>query len=77
MRKPLLAEGGTLRKLLASHGDDAALVEELHLCVLARPPAERERRLGRRYLSEVGDRAEGAEDLMWALLTSQEFLLNH
>ena len=31
----------------------------------------------RSYLTEAQDRAQGAEDLFWALLNSGEFYLNH
>ncbi|MCE9529675.1 MAG: DUF1549 and DUF1553 domain-containing protein, partial [Planctomycetes bacterium] len=75
--RKLRTEGGTLDKLLTAKHDDARLVEELYLSVLSRPPTPREQTIGRKFLSESKDRPEGAEDLMWALLTSQEFFFNH
>ncbi len=73
----LHAEGSTLQRLLAANLNDERLVEELYLTVLSRLPTARERTLGHDTLSDSTDRKEGAEDLMWALLTSQEFLFNH
>jgi hypothetical protein len=73
----LRAEGGTLRRLLQSPIGDPQLVEAIYLTVLSRPPTDREQRLGEYYLRDSTDRGEGAEDLMWALLTSQGFLFNH
>ena len=73
----LQAEGSTLQRLLATNFNDERLVEELYLTVLSRLPIARERTLGHDTLSDSADRKEGAEDLMWALLTSQEFLFNH
>ncbi|MBI1915842.1 MAG: DUF1553 domain-containing protein [Planctomycetes bacterium] len=75
--RKLRSKGSTLDGLLAAKPSDDRLVEELYLHVLSRPPSDRERRLGRDYLRESGNRGEAAEDLMWVLLTSQEFLFNH
>lgn len=77
LRLQLKAEGGTLDRLLARKPTHNQLVEELYLTVLSRPPNDRERRQGKQYLRDASAIAEGAEDLMWALLTSQEFLFNH
>jgi hypothetical protein len=77
IRLKLRTEGSTLHRLLARKPADEPLVEDLYLHVLSRPPSRREQRLGLDYLRSSPDRAEGAEDLMWALLTSQEFLFNH
>lgn len=73
----LSAADGTLHRLLAAGHSDVRLVEEVYLTVLSRPPSGRESRLGQEYLRDAEKRAQGAEDLMWALLTSQEFLFNH
>ena len=40
-------------------------------------PNERERRIARDYLLKSDDRTTGAEDIMWALITSREFVFNH
>lgn len=75
--KRLQAEGGTLQRLLSAKLSDDQLVEELYLHVLSRLPNDRERRLGRAYLSESKERSQGAEDLLWALLNSRQFVFNH
>lgn len=75
--KKLRAEGGVLNRLLAGKLGSDRLVEELYFHVLSRPPDQRERRLALEYMQSSEDHAQGAEDLMWALLTSQEFLFNH
>ena len=66
-----------LSKLLAASPGDAQLVEELYLTALARFPSDREREFTLDYLRESEDRPTGAEDVMWSLITSQEFLFNH
>lgn len=73
----LRAEGGTLVRLLASKLGNDRLVEDMYFHVLSRPPDERERRQALEYVQSSADHAQGAEDLLWALITSQEFLFNH
>jgi hypothetical protein len=61
------------------HADDAKLAEELYLTVFARPPTEAERKTAVEYLSQAasGDRRARAEDLVWSMLNSLEFVFNH
>ncbi len=75
--RKLRDKDGTLQRLLNAKTTDDRLVEELYLTVLSRLPTERERQRGTGLLHAGSDRAEAAEDLMWALLVSQEFLFNH
>lgn len=73
----LRAEDGILNRLLAAEPEDDKLVEDLYILVLNRFPNDRERKLSQAYFREADNQAQGAEDLMWSLLTSQEFLFNH
>ena len=50
------------------------IIDELYLSAMARTPSAAERDVARRTLA--ADRARGAEDLLWALLNSAEFLVN-
>jgi hypothetical protein len=64
---------GQIADLVASSRSDAELVDELYLTTLARRPREVEAAVA---LQAVGaDRARGAENLLWALLNSPEFLV--
>jgi len=64
--------------LLAQPLKDVELVTELYLWSLARPPSEAELKLGVEFLASYGDqRPAAAQDLMWALLNSKDFLLSH
>lgn len=55
----------------------AALVEQAYLRTLSRPPRPEEvvRAVG--YFQELGDLTAGARDLIWALLNTKEFVVNH
>jgi hypothetical protein len=62
-------------QLAASQLAPDAIVEEIYLLVYSRLPDEAEREIGRRLFAENGaSRRQAAEDLMWALLNTPEFL---
>jgi hypothetical protein len=64
--------------LLGQKLTDEQLVTELYLWSLARNPTEKERAVGAEFVASYGtDRAAAAQDLMWALLNSRDFLLVH
>jgi len=70
-----IADGnGTVAKLEKQLTDDTKLVEALYLRTLCRPPTAAERSKVLDYVKQVGNRREAFEDLLWALLTSREFL---
>jgi hypothetical protein len=65
--------------LLAKKLTDEQLVKELYLWSLARTPNDKELKLGIDFVQSYGDmqRPAAAQDLMWALLNSKDFLLVH
>ncbi|MCC7495594.1 MAG: DUF1549 domain-containing protein [Fimbriimonadaceae bacterium] len=65
---------GTVATLEPQLRDDRVLVEELYLRTLCRPPSagELEQVLG--YLKKIPNRREAFEDLLWALISSREFV---
>jgi hypothetical protein len=71
-------DGGAVARLVKEKPDDAALVEELYLTFVSRPPTENERTVAVTYLKQRGERRrQAAEDLAWALLNSLEFVFDH
>ena len=58
--------------------DHKSISEELYLNVLARPPVEEEIQLVSKYLEKQNNRrTEALGELVWSLLTSIEFRINH
>jgi hypothetical protein len=64
---------GRVAKMVLAGKTDTAMVEELYLASLSRPPSTEESARAVNYLSG-GPRALRAQDLLWALLNSKAFL---
>ena len=67
---------GQVRKLATSDMSPAELINELYLSTLSRLPTSAEKELMLSAFSESDHRA-AAEDVLWALLNSKEFVFNH
>jgi hypothetical protein len=75
-------DGGRVAELVRRETSDQRLVEELYLGALSRYPTDTERQTGVEYLSaaapdDLSQRRARAEDLLWTLLNSLEFVFNH
>ncbi len=66
---------GRLKSLLDR--SDAEIVEELFLATLCRLPDTAERTAGLESLRGAQERMAGSVDLLWALINTREFILNH
>jgi len=64
---------GTAARLIGLKYTDAQLVNALYYATLSRLPREPERVAARRSFAEATSRRQAAEDLLWALLNTQEF----
>jgi hypothetical protein len=67
---------GRIAKLILGGASDRQVIEDLYLASLGRLPEASEMDRAQTYLSGRGGRAERAQDLLWALLNSNEFLFN-
>jgi hypothetical protein len=69
---------GTVKRWAETISDDNALIDELYLAAVSRFPTEQERQLTKSHLANnPQSRRTAAEDILWALLNSKEFLYNH
>ncbi len=64
---------GRVARLIRAGTDQATMVDELCLGSLARFPNESERRIAEE-LFEIGPPQQAAEDFLWTLLNSYDFL---
>lgn len=60
-----------------SSQNDRAVITELYLTALSRPPRADELQAAVAYVAESGNRRQGLEDLFWAVLNSKEFVFQH
>jgi len=72
----LIAPEGRIARLLKANPDDAAIAREMYLAALSRNPSADELAKATTYLAGVPDKAEAAQDLLWALINSPAFLFN-
>jgi hypothetical protein len=77
LNERLADKKGRVAKLIEAKVPDAKLVEELYLASVSRPPSPEDLKKGIKALSTAKNRQQAAEDLLWALLNTKEFLFNH
>jgi len=71
-------EGTFLYDLAAASGKDRDKISQLYLAAFSRPPGKEELSAAQRvWLNHRGDTKAALEDIWWALLNSNEFILNH
>ncbi len=73
-----LAQGSTLKTVIASEMPLPKKIEHLYLAALSRPPSVKELESGTKLVTTAqGGPQTGLADLWWALLNSGEFILDH
>ena len=77
LKQKIEANAGRAVKVAKAKLSDEKTVEELFLATLSRFPTEAEREKSLTHLREEKDRVNGVQDLMWALINTREFILNH
>ena len=71
--------GSTLHAVLSDSRlkSDALRVHKLYLSSLGRPPSRRETSMSQKLINSNPDKLAAYQDLYWALLNSNEFVMNH
>ncbi len=64
-------------RLLAKKIPETAILDELYLTALSRPPAEAEVKVALAHVAKAADKRKAWEDVQWALINSKEFLFRH
>jgi hypothetical protein len=72
----IIDKNGRLSKLVAGTTDDRKVIEELYLATMSRFPTKVESEMALKHITKSKDRLEGAQDVMWALISSPAFLFN-
>lgn len=77
VRAKIASPNGRLARIVKDIPDDKQRVEEVFLWTVSRPPTGEERETCLKYLKDSSSPDKGLEDVMWGLLNTREFLLNH
>lgn len=80
MSDPVLLKklsSGRLPKLLSEEKTDGDAIEELFLATLSRFPDEGERKAAIKHVTGKKDRSRAFSGVLWALINTREFILNH
>jgi hypothetical protein len=73
VERKITSPTGRLARLLRAGAGEEKVVEELCLAALGRPPGEKEKRAARKLFAQ-GPPEQAAQDFLWALLNSYDFL---
>ena len=72
-----ISQGKLVETRLAESKTPQQIIEEMYIRCLARRPTEVEMALFNKRIAETPDPKPLLEDILWALLNSQEFVFNH
>lgn len=73
----LRSDLGTLAAMVREGKKDDEIIEHFYLAALSRFPAPEERDMCLTGVAKASSRTRGLENVLWALLNSNEFLYNH
>jgi hypothetical protein len=68
---------GRLAQLLADRKSDREIIEEMFLATLSRLPTGREQAAALAHVQKKKNRPAAHGDIVWALINTREFILNH
>jgi hypothetical protein len=75
LQSRILSDGSSADRLAAGKLTDDEIIEEIYLSAFSRFPEEDERMIGRQAFADaMGNRRRAAEDLIWALINTPEFV---
>ena len=77
LESALASKDGTVSRLMKEKKPTAEIVDELYLLTVSRPPSADELHDAVALIDGAKDKQPVAEDLLWTLLNSKEFLFNH
>lgn len=68
---------GRVARILKEKADEADRLDEIFLATVSRLPDERDRQACRQFLESAASPTEGYQGILWGLLNTREFLLQH
>jgi hypothetical protein len=77
LNRKISSPTGRIETLFKKQMPLPAVVEDLYLATVSRPPSSNEQDKAQTWIKAAPSPKEGAQDLLWVLLNSREFLFNH
>src|SRR5262249_32221950 len=77
VRDKITAKDGRVTQILKEFADHDRRIEELFRWTVSRLPTQAERSSCLTYLKTSPTPKQGLEDVLWSLLNTREFILNH
>ena len=77
LNRKLADANGRVAKLIKAKTKVPDIVRTLYLVTLSRPPRPEELTRGQKWITDAPNVREGTQDLLWVLVNSREFSLNH
>ena len=65
------------QRLAASRIDADAAIEQVFLRTVSRPPSSEEVAMAKQDIASAKTQVDGVRDLLWAMLNTKEFIINH
>jgi hypothetical protein len=70
-------EEGGVAEILQEIDDDSKRIEQIYLATLSRRPTDAERQSCLSYVQDRSSSLRSFQDILWSLLNTREFILNH
>jgi len=77
LNRKITSSSGRIETFFKAQMPLPGVVEELYLATVSRPPRPKELEKALAWLKSATSPKDGAQDLLWVLLNSREFLFNH
>lgn len=77
LRDKIASPNGRVAQLLKDQTNDATRIEDVFLWTVGRPPSKNDLATSLEYVKASPSARRGLEDLMWSLINTREFSLNH
>jgi hypothetical protein len=77
VREKIADPKGAVARIIKEIGNDNGRIEEVFLATVSRLPSDAERQVCLKFVKESGTAEKGLQGVMWGLLNTREFLLQH
>jgi hypothetical protein len=77
VRDKIYSDSGRVAQILKDHSENVKRVEEIYLVALGRLPTESDRTACLAYVEQRESTLKSFQDVLWSLVNTREFILNH